>query len=277
MGRVAAFLLLAVLALSGPTGTRAGGVYTLAVVPQFTPVDLGLRWTPLLKRLQRDTGLVLQLRVMERMPAFEEDFLRGGPDFVYLNPYHMVLAARRQGYVPLVRGGQNLSGILVVDAQGPVKSLADLRDARLAFPSPNAFGASLYLRALLTEKEGIPFSPLYVGTHQNVYRHVLLAQAAAGGGVSATLDREPSSVRSRLRILYRTPQTPSHPLAAHPRVPGADREKLAGALLALNREPAGRQLLAAVELDEVTPADFVRDYQPLQALRLDRYLVLDGK
>ena len=256
---------------------RAGQTYTFSVVPQFTPVDIGIRWTPLLKRLETDTGLNFQLRMHEKTTAFELEFLRGDPDFVYLNPYHMIMAGKAQGYVPLVRGTEHLSGILVVDKGGPVKSLADLNGAKLAFPSPNAFGASLYMRAQLAEKEKISFTPVYVGTHQNVYRHVLLGEEAAGGGIMATLDREPASVRARLHVLFKTQETASHPVAAHPRVPREAREKVARALIALNQDPTGRKLLDDVELSGAVSADFARDYLPLEKLKLDRYLVVDKK
>jgi len=253
----------------------AAQTYGFAIVPQYAPVEIGKRWTPLLSRLEADTGLGFQLRIHDKTPAFEADFLRGVPDFVYLNPYHMIMAAKAQGYVPLVRGAEPLAGILVADKAGPVRKLADLDGARLAFPSPNAFGASLYMRALLAEREGIDFTPVYVGTHRNVYRHVLLGEAAAGGGIEATLDREPASARERLHVLYRTPATASHPVAVHPRVPREGRDRVARALVALNREPADRKLLDDVELGGATQADFARDYQALTKLKLDRYLVVD--
>ncbi len=249
----------------------AGQVYTLSVVPQFTPVDIGLRWSPILAYLEKEAGVSLQLRVMEHIPKFESDFLAGVPDFVFLNPWHAVMAMKAHGYVPLVRGGDLLNGILVVDRNSPIKRLADLDDKTLAFPSPNAFGASLYLRALLAEKENITFRTTYVGTHQNVYRHVLLGEAAAGGGVGATLDKEPAGMRSRLTVLYTTPGVPSHPLAAHPRVPAEASERLTAALLKLDRDPAGRKLLAAVELDRTQTADYARDYAPLEKLKLGQY------
>lgn len=267
--------LLLALALI-PSG-RAGQAYSFAVVPQFTPVDIGIRWTPLLKRLEADTGFTFQLRVRDKIPAFEAEFMRGDPDFVYLNPYHMVMAAKARGYVPLVRSAESLHGILVVDRNGPVKTLADINGANLAFPSPNAFGASLYMRAYLSEKEKLVFTPVYVGTHQNVYRHVLLGEEAAGGGIMATLEREPESMRSRLHTLLKTPESASHPVAVHPRVPREAREKVARALIAMNRDPAGRKLLEDVELGGVVNADYVRDYQPLEKLKLERFLVVDKK
>lgn len=257
-----------------PPGIAAGGqTFTLSVAPQFTPVDIGVRWAPLLQRLEAETGYGFQLRLLDKIPRFEVDFLSGTPDLVYLNPYHMLMAAKAQGYLPLVRGGTPLIGILAADRNGPIRSLTDLNGKNLAFPAPNAFGASLYLRALLIRKEGLEFNSHYVGSHQNVYRHILMGDEAAGGGIAATLEKEPAALQRRMRVLYSTPGVAPHPLAVHPRVPQAAREKIRAALLAMEQDPAGRNMLAEVELDQITVADMNRDYRPLELLKLDQYVV----
>lgn len=273
MGRL---ILLAWMAMWSAL-TAAVDTYTLAVVPQFSPVDIGQRWTPLITRLEQDTGLRFQLRIPERIPAFEKEFLAGIPDFAFMNPYHAVMARKAQGYIPLVRGQEPLAGILVADSQGPIRQLQDLHGKALAFPAPNAFGASLYLRALLTEKEKIAFTPMYVGTHQNVYRHVVMGEAMAGGGVNATLEREPPALRSRLKVIYTTPGVAPHPLVAHPRIPKTDRDKVTQALLRLTKTPEGARLLTLTELKAPLAADYMRDYRPLEALRLERHVALDKK
>ena len=117
----------------------------------------------------------------------------------------------------------------------------------------------------------LDFTSTFVGTHQNVYRHVLLGEAAAGGGIATTLEKEPAAVQARLTVLYTTPGVPSHPLAAHPRVPADIRERLAAALLQLDRTPEGRKLLQAVELDRTLAVDYRRDYAPLEQLQLGQY------
>jgi len=248
-------------------------VFTLAIVPQFTAVDIGQRWAPLVEHIKRETGVTLQLRSTASIPAFEEEFMAGLPDFVFLNPYHMVMAAKARGYRPFLRSSQPLEGILVVKNSGPVQRLNDLNGGTLAFPAPNAFGASLYMRALLSEREGITFTPSYVGTHQNVYRHVFHGDALAGGGVESTLAMEPEGIRSQLRVLYRTPHSASHPLAVHPRVPRQVVDRVMASLRGLALTPEGKRLLMQVELDDAVVADYGRDYAPLEKLGLDRFVV----
>jgi phosphonate transport system substrate-binding protein len=250
--------------------------YSFAVEPRHTPVQMGMLWTPMLERLEADSGERFLLRVQDKAAAFEADLGRGVPDFVFLDPYQMVRAAETHGYLPLVRGAAALRGILVVEANGPVQSLKDLAGARLAFPSPNAFAASLYLRALLAEREDLCYTPVYVGGHGNAYRHVRHRDVAAAGGEAATLAREPASLRTALRVLYTTPEMAAHAVAAHPRVPREAREKVRRALIALNGDAAGRKLLQDAELGGALSADFARDYLPIARLRLDAYRVEAG-
>ncbi len=263
-----AWLLLLVSPASAATQT-----YSFAVEPRYVPVQIGMRWTPLLDRLEADTGERFLLRVQDKAATFEADLDRGVPDFVFLDPYQVVRAAEAHGYLPLVRGAGRLRGVLVVQADGPLHSLKDLSGARLAFPAPNAFVSSLYLRALLGEQEKLRFAPAYVGGQGNAFRHVRHGDAAAGGGEAAALAQEPATLRASLRVLYSTPETVAHAVAAHPRVPREAREKVRRALIRLNGDAAGRKLLQDAELAGALSADFARDYLPIARLRLDAYRV----
>lgn len=245
---------------------------TLALVPQSPPAVMHRQWAPFVERLEREAGVDIRLRVYRGFAEFEADVRRGLPDLVYLNPYQQLQAYKTQGYRPLVRNGARaLTGVLVVRHDSPVRTLRDLDGAHIAFPDPNAFAASLYMRALLQAQGKIRFHTHYLSTHANVYRHVILGRVAAGGGVNLTLEREPLETRRALRVLYETPPTAPHPLSAHPRLPATLQETLARAVLRLHDDEAGRALLQRVDLAEPVRADQVRDYQPLEQLRLERY------
>lgn len=255
-------------------GTRPH--YTVSVVPQFAASELHRDWAPLLERLSQESRLSLTLRVVETISRFEAEFLAGVPDFVYLNPYHQVMARRAHGYVPLVRDGKPLSGILVVRRDSALRSVTELAGKPVAFPSPNAFGASLWIRALLAERDRVTIEPHYAQTHSNVYRQVLLGRVAAGGGVNNTLLQEREEVRTELRVLMETPGVPAHPISAHPRVPVAIQQRLTDAFLRLAADPTTRMLLSEVRLGNPVRADHARDYQPLETYRLERYLVREA-
>jgi len=274
MRKTLLILALLILSLLYPLRVYAQEkVYTLAVVPQFPPSEVFERWSPFIERVSKELGITIKLLTYKSIPEFEEAFLRGEPDFAFMNPYHAVMAKRAQGYLPLIRDTKPLTGILVVKKDSPYKSVKDLDGKVIAFPAPNAFGASLYMRALLSEHFKIKFTPLYVKTHNNVYRYVILGKAHAGGGVNNTFMREPEEVRAQLRILYETPGAAPHPLCAHPRVPKELREKLVEVVLKLGEDEKNFEMLNKIQIPKPVRADYNRDYKPLEKLNLEKYVV----
>lgn len=268
-------MLLLVLALGGTAWPAVAAELLLAVVPQLPPAVTHRQWRPLVEQLARDTGQDIKLRVYRSYDEFENDLNSGRPDLVYLNPYHQLVAWRAQGYIPLVRdGSRQLTGVLVVRNDSPYRSIKDLNGRDIAFPDPNAFAASLYMRALLQEREKIRFQARYLAGHGNVYRHTILGEVAAGGGVNVTLARERPQMRNELRVIYETPGTAPHPLSAHPRVSEPVRAALTEALLRLVSSDNGRRILADIEMTNPVRADHARDYAPLERLNLHRYTSL---
>lgn len=268
--------LLCLAGLIGPASAadKSSPELLLTVVPRLAPMETHAQWTPFIKRLAREIGTPIRLQVFSAMTDFEQSLQAGEPDLVYPNPYQQVVARRTRGYIPLVREGLgNLSGMLVVARDGPIRALEDLHGKTIAFPDPNAFGASLYLRALLTERHGLRFTSEYVNTHSNVYRHVLNGLTAAGGGVNVSLRQEPPEAREALRVLYETPAVAPHPLSAHPRVPAKVRAAIVRAVLGMAGDETGRALLAEVNLRVPVVADYARDYAALEQLKLEKYYV----
>ena len=252
--------------------------YSVSVVPQYSAIELHKDWFPLLARISKDTGFALELKLAASIPLFEAGFLKGEPDFAYLNPYHAVMAKKAQAYVPLWHDSRPLSGILLVRKDSPYQTLKDLKDLKglkIAFPAPNAFGASLYMRALLTEEAGIAFEQDFVKTHPNVIRHVIRQEAAAGGSIASAFEDEGPEVRAQLRIIYQTPKVASHPLVAHPRVPEEVQKKLTQAFLALTQDEEGRTLLKNIRTPAPEASNYPRDYLPLEKLNIKKYLILE--
>ncbi|WNO05328.1 phosphate/phosphite/phosphonate ABC transporter substrate-binding protein [Rhodoferax mekongensis] len=266
--------LVGLLAAWFSSGTAVhADTFSFSVVPQFPVVEVFRSWRPLLEALEVETGHKFELKTSESIPKFEASFLAAEPDFVYLNPYHTVMAHRSGGYIPLVRSSEPLSGILVVRKDSSLRELAELKGSTIAYPAPNAFGASLYMRALLGERFKLATEPVYVQTHVNAYRAVIRGDNPAAGGIRSTLDREPAEVRDKLRVLYETPSTASHPVAVHPRVNASVRTTVRNALLKIAKTEAGSKLMEGVSLDALVAADYAKDYAPLEALRLDRFVV----
>jgi phosphonate transport system substrate-binding protein len=265
--------LLLLAFLVGPWANKLhadDNVYTLAIVPQYSPLIIHRNWQPLLARLQRDTGISLKIKTYNNFRQFLSALHSGEPDFSYLAPYHLVLARRAQGYKPLLRDdSKQLVGLLLVRKDSPLNSVHELDGKTIAFPSPNAFAASLYMRNWLREEVGIDFTPRYVGTHDNVYRHIIRGQVHAGSGVNSTLSSQPAALQQRMRVLYEVPGVAAHPFSVHPRVPGKIQTIMQEAMLKLMKDPEGRHLLNTVQFAKPVKADYQRDYSHLETMGLE--------
>ncbi len=249
-------------------------IYSISIVPQYNVVQLHTEWAPLIARISKESGVSLQLVLPKTIPQFESTVLAGEPDFAFMNPYHAVMAKRAQSYVPVLRDAKALKGILVVRSDSSIKNIKELEAKAIGFPAPNAFGASLYMRALLTSEQ-IQFHPQFLTTHGNVYRSVLNGSVAAGGGVNTTFNDEPAEVKSQLRILYQTPESASHPLVAHPRVPSEIVKAVREAFFHLSKDPEGQRMLSDIRVPQPVAADYQRDYFPLEKLKIEKFVILE--
>ena len=265
-------LFLGMLFLSAPGHASPVYQYSFAVVPQQDAIVTQRNWMPFLKALSLRTSMQFKLNIARSIPDFETDVLQGLSDFVYMNPYHAILAKHKVGYEPIIRNGaKELHGILVVRRDSDITDISQLNNKEVVFPSPNAFGASLYMRALLDSKWGITVIPRYVDTHANVYRNVLYKKTSAGGGVDKTLRQERIDMQKKFRILYKTPSSAPHPLSVHPRVPSVLAERVQQAIIDMSQDKRERHLLENVQLSNPIRADYQRDYAPLEKYGLERY------
>ncbi|GMR07990.1 MAG: phosphate/phosphite/phosphonate ABC transporter substrate-binding protein [Gammaproteobacteria bacterium] len=252
------------------TGERT---YILSRGPQTSAVSLTRQWLPFLKRIKDDTGIQIKLKVYTSCEQFEGDLFGAHPDFAFTNPYFAMLVKEKHGYIPLVRDDSRLlRGVFVVRKDSNINSLQDLNGKIIAFPYPNSMTASLYPRAILHEKFLLEFRPIYVGTHENVYRAVTIGKAIAGVGMMQTLSSEPEELREQLKILYTTPGVRPHPLIVHPRVNQKVQEKVTQAILNMAHDKQGQRLLKAVKLTVPVIVDSNRDYNNINKLGLEKYL-----
>lgn len=271
--RIPMLLMLTALFSISTTTLAEQKVYTVGIVPQFEAKKLRRIWRPILKQLEQKTGFNFKLRGAPTIPAFEKEFLSGEFDFSYMNPFHLLIANETQGYIPMVRDhNKKLQGVLVVRKDSGIKSVKDLNNKKLAFPSPNALGASLQMRAELHDKFNINITPVYVKTHDSVYLNIYLKQVAAGGGVGKTFHKQAERLRDTLKIIHKTTPVAPHPIAAHPRVPEEDRKKVLNALLEMANTDKGKKLFAQIPIKQLGKAR-MEDYEPLKGMNLKRFFV----
>jgi len=249
--------------------------YSFGVVPQFGARKLHAIWKPILNELSKKTGHSFKLIGTKTIPSFEYSFQQGEYDFAYMNPWHSLIAFERQGYVPMVRdNSRKLKGILVVRKDSGITRVKELDGQLVAFPSPNALGASLLIRADLKLLHGINIHPVYVDTHSSVYLNVALKQTKAGGGVYRSFNKQEPIIQSLLETLYETRPMSPHPISAHPRVPKVVVLQVIQAFLEMRDSPEKIRLLEQVPMSEPVRAR-LEDYLPLKEWNLRDFYVGD--
>ena len=244
--------------------------YTVGVVPQFDIKTLYKIWSPIFNVLEEKTGHKFEFTGSKDIPSFEKDFSKGRFDFAYMNPFHYTSSKQ---YAPLVKDhGRKLFGILAVKKDSEITSPEQLDGTTLAFPAPNALGASMMIRAELAEKYGINITPKYVKTHSSVYLNVALGLMPAGGGVQKTFNRQSEELKSQLRILMKTDSVEPHPFTVKRSLDPAIASQIQKALLEMGQDEQHKALLAKVPFKEIGTATD-KDYDAVRKLNLSRYYV----
>jgi phosphonate transport system substrate-binding protein len=254
---------------------QAADSYVFGVVPQFERRQLYAIWQPVLDEIAKRSGVSLHIATTLSVHDFEQEMSKGKFDFIYTNPYHVLKERKDQGYIPLVRGEAPLKGILMVPKDGPIKSIKDLAGKTLAVPTPNALGASIMIQADLEKLYGIRVKLQDVKTHASVFLHVANGLVDAGGSVQKMLSEQKAEIRDRISVLYSTRDMPSHPVAAHPRVPEQVRNRVQKAFLDLAADKEGAGLLARIPMSPLVAAT-MGDYVVMEDWGLDKFWDIEG-
>ncbi len=263
-------LLLAALLGAGPAASAAAPdahrprPLVLALIPQAPPVAMHERWTPFAARLAELIGQPITLKVYEDMRTFEKEYSEGVPDLLFAHPSMTAEAHLRQGFVPLVRDRAPIAGILFVRKDSPVQKVSELEGKRVAFVGARSFCSIITKGLMSQEMAAQTFQEQNSGSTRNVLKAVVLGKADAGASLDFAIEAEPPELRDQLRPLASTRAMAPHPLSAHPRVPEALRRRIAEAVLGMGATPGGRALLASVRFTDPVPADYERDYRPLE-------------
>ncbi len=231
-----AALFLAMFAFFSQThaAVSAGTPITFGIVPQYNSPVTARRWGGIARALEEMTGTEIQLLVPSNIRTFEACLDAGAFDLAYMSPYHVVVFSDPVGYTAIAhRRGKGLSGIVIVRKNSGISQIEDLAGARLAFPAPAAFGASLMVQAELRAR-GIPFEPVYVRSHENVYRTIQAGAFPAGGGVRRTFQALINTISDELEIVFETAEYTPHAIGTHPNLDPGLRNRLQAALITLH-------------------------------------------
>lgn len=247
--------------------SHANQTLTFGVVPQQAAHKLAKNWGPVFDYLSQHSGVTIRFATAPNIPEFEQRLKQGEYDLAYMNPYHYTVYGDSPGYIAFAKQKDKaITGILVARKDTSMEAITELQ-GNLAFPAPAAFAASILTRSALTEA-GVDYTPNYVKSHDSVYRAVAKGLFPAGGGVVRTFNNTEADVRDQLKVFWRSEAFTPHAIAAHPRLDIATIESVQAALMNMNRDPAAKPLLKAINFKGFEAANY-SDWNDVRALNID--------
>jgi phosphonate transport system substrate-binding protein len=175
---------------------------------------------------------------------------------------------------PQVNGETVYYSLLIVPADSPARSLADLRGRVFAFTDPMSLTGRVYPTSLVKSLDGTPesfFSRIFFTySHDNAIQAVA-NHVADGASVDSLvynylLARDPT-VGTRVRVLDRSPAFGIPPVVINPHLGPQLKETLRELFLQMDTDPAGQSILRNLMIDRfVLVSD--RIYDSARALEL---------
>lgn len=230
----------------------AGGTYSFGVLNQQSAVATAALWNPILQYVHSKTGIALRLKMGTTVQETDAMTARGEFDFLYSNHNFDPLYDETH-YLPLAQwGGSPLVGQIVVAADSPIKTLADLEDKPVAFPSRDAFAAYQVPAAALKQAK-VTVIPVFGANQLGTAVMLQTGRADAASLNKSFSDKFQAEHKLQWRVIYQSAPWPNIPVQAHPRVPKRDADAVQRTLLEMNADPEGSALLKTLAIPGFLP------------------------
>lgn len=247
--RLIRLILLAALALAAPFATSQAAErpakLVIGLLPgESAPTIMRLN-EPLRLYLEKRLGLPVELVVGANYAATGEALRFGRLDIAYLGPVTYLLRGRSARLQPFARPshavvGPTFTAVVIVPADSPARTLADLKGGEVAFGDPASTSGTWVPRWQLVAAglaSGRDYTLRVLGAHDAVALAVANRKVAAGGLSRPIYDRllkegkiDPASVR----VLAESPPIPEYMWTFREGLDPAFREEIRKAFIAID-------------------------------------------
>ncbi|HSN92721.1 MAG TPA: PhnD/SsuA/transferrin family substrate-binding protein [Anaeromyxobacteraceae bacterium] len=245
-----------------------GRALRLSVAAMQSPVDTFSDYSRFLERM--GTLLGERVRFVQRRTYAEVNdlLLSGQLDAALLcTGGFLDLEARNPGAVevlavPVIDGRTTYRSLVLVPEASRTRSLWNLAGMRFAFTDELSLSGHLYVARLLADSGREPgrffASTVFTRSHDRsvdaVARGVVDGAAVDSLVFDALAARDPS-LRSRVRVVHRSPPYGVMPVVASTTLPAETRARLRAVLLGLHQDPEAAEALRAVHIERFVPPE----------------------
>lgn len=218
--------------------------YNFSPVNQYNlQVSAGF-WNPIIHYVSQKSGVRLNLKLGRTSADTTSYVLTREVDFAFTN--HLFSPERdKMGWTVFGRrDAPPVRAQIVVPADSPVKTLAQLAGTTVAFPGPEALVAYKVSYAELLHQH-IPVNVVFAGNMDAAFTQMLAGKARAVGANSQLVANYSGREDKAFRVLWSSAPFNDLALMASPRVPAEQVRAVARAFLGMRDDPEGRRILAS--------------------------------
>ncbi|MBU0483240.1 MAG: phosphate/phosphite/phosphonate ABC transporter substrate-binding protein [Proteobacteria bacterium] len=247
----------------------------IGLIPEMNIFKQKQRFTLLGEYLSEKTGIPVEFTILSRYGNIIDSFTSEKMDGAFFGSFTGAMAIQKLEVVPLARpvnldGTSTYHGYLFVRKDSGIKSVNDMRGKRMAFVEKATTAGYIFPLAFLREN-GITDSSnffsesFFTGSHDAAIIAVLDRKADVGAAKHSIYDRvkkDNPRIEEEIAITARSPSVPSNGLCVRKTLDPEMQKKLKKALLDLESDHAGQEVLAkfgALRFIDTTTVD----YQPV--------------
>ena len=266
MHRIARWILAAWFAAGACAAAAQPAVFRVTAIPDESPTELARKAAPLVKYLEGVLGSKVEFTPVTDYAAAVEVLVNKKVDLAWFGGFTFVQAKQRSGgkVLPLVQREEDEKFRSVFITTDPtIKTLADLKGKDVSFGSQSSTSGHLMPRSVLKSEAGLEPEKdfrrvAYSGAHDATVAAVAAGKVQAGAlniSVWEKLVADKKVDPAAVRVFYTTPPYHDYNWSVHADMPAAQREKLAKALLALDKStPEGKEILELQRATRFVPS-----------------------
>jgi phosphonate transport system substrate-binding protein len=218
----------------------------VALLPDENAATLIQNAQPLKEYLQKTLNKDIEIIVTTDYSSMIEAMRFGRIEIAYFGPFSYVLAkSKAPGIEPFAvgveRGAPTYQAVLIAQADGPVKTLEDIRGRSFGFGDQASTSSHLAPRAHLLKTAGLDgekdYRPVHLGTHDAVARAVQAGQVPAGALSKPILDslvKKGTVDASKIVELDLSAPIPNYPIVMQDNLKPALKASIRQAFIGMN-------------------------------------------
>jgi len=232
----------------------------LGIEPEHNIFTQMTKYGYLADYLAKKSGIPIRLTIMSRYGEVLQRFKALHLDGAFLNAYTATLAIDELGMAPVARpvnlaGATVAHGLIFTRRDSGIRRIVGMRGKSIALVDPANYEGYLFPIAWLkqhgvTDIDTFFGRRFFTGSHASTISAVLDGRADLGAAMDVVYKRQIAKdpgIARELVILEESPPTPGTTLCLKMDLPAGLKEKLTGIMLAMDKNPEGREVLKSID------------------------------